>query len=115
MRLIWVNDMTKETINMRIENKIDVMSTNIDRKIGNLHEKVNDTNIQVAKIETHLKDMNGTIKEQQIKCNKVSGTITDRIEENKKKVSWVEARVWMAIGAIGMLSVLTMTKTLGLW
>ena len=96
----------KDTISMRIENKIDIMSTNIDRKIGNIHEKVNDISIKTAKVEAHLGAINGSLEAQE-----------KRLCSNDKRIRWCENKVHVAVGGVGVLSILlaTITKMLGLW
>jgi len=89
-----------------IGTKIDNLSIKFDRKISNLHEKVNDTNLKVAKIEEHLSNMNGSIEKQQIKTGELDG-----------RVRWLENKFYIAVGGatvIGSISGVVI-HLLGLW
>lgn len=85
--------MGKETSSIRIENKLDAIADNFDRKISNLHEKVNNIAIKTGKIETHLSDINGSMKGQK-----------EKMFNLEKRVRWTENKVHIAIGGVGVVA-----------
>jgi archaellum component FlaC len=71
---------------------------------GKIHEKLDFLMQRNSGIEEHLKNINGSIQEMKVCLN-----------DHEHRMRGLEANFWKASGGLAALSVLALTKSLGLW
>lgn len=98
-----VIDMTEKDL-QQVHGKLD----NILLNIGKL-------NVSVGKIEEHLKNINGSIDRHEHSIGELYEFKRTDLKEVNEKIDWNQNKIYMAMGGIGILSLLAGTKAIGLW
>jgi len=76
----------------------------VESKLDKIVDDITDIKVSVGKTEEHLKTLNGSVAKQEREDLKLN-----------KRLGLVEQKIWLAIGGIGVLTILGYTKTIGLW
>ena len=90
--------------------EIELFNTKTQRRMaslmvdGKVHEKLDFLMQRNAGIEEHLKNINGCIYEMK-ECT----------QDHEHRMRGLEANFWKASGGIAVLSLLALTKSLGIW
>lgn len=92
----------------------------IEAKIDTLSDKANENNKNIAVIEEHLSNQNGIIEKTIRSCSLTRQNYSDRIKNLEKSDTrrsgiYTGIRLLLTSAMTSIITVATITKTLGLW
>ena len=95
---------------------------NINEKLDKILDTVTELKVTTARLETHQKDINGTIVELKdeangriLNCGAHFDSLEKSIANNKGSIVFAKGTVYALSVGIAILTVISLTKVFGLW
>jgi predicted nucleic acid-binding Zn-ribbon protein len=78
-------------------------------------ETLNKIDTNVAVVKEHLRTQNNRIEKTENHCKEIDARMATKFQVLHSKTDWIENRIYLAIGGLGVLSLLALTKAIGIW